>query len=90
MPTIALTNTVSYNVLSQKGFDVVKVFPPIRSWGTVGFIIAMWIVDLTGWKANNIQLLFGAASAICLGLYAFTMPACPPAKQTNQLQLSHL
>lgn len=80
MPTIALTNTVSYNVLSQKGFDVVKVFPPIRSWGTVGFIIAMWIVDLTGWKSNNIQLLFGATSAICLGLYSFTMPACPPSK----------
>ncbi len=80
MPTIALANTVSYNVLTQKGFDVVKVFPPIRSWGTVGFILAMWIVDLTGWKANNMQLIFSAASAICLGLYSFSMPACPPSK----------
>jgi NHS family xanthosine MFS transporter len=80
MPTIALTNTVSYNVLTQKGFDVVKVFPPIRSWGTVGFILAMWIVDLTGWKSSNMQLLFSAASAVCLGLYAFTMPACIPSK----------
>jgi NHS family xanthosine MFS transporter len=87
MPTIALTNTVSYNVLSQKGFDVVKVFPPIRSWGTVGFIIAMWIVDLTGWKGNNMQLLFGAASAICLGLYAFTMPACPPTKTAKSTSI---
>ncbi len=80
MPTIALTNTVSYNVLSQKGFDVVKVFPPIRSWGTVGFILAMWIVDLTSWKASNMQLLFSAGCAICMGLYAFSMPACPPNK----------
>jgi MFS transporter, NHS family, xanthosine permease len=78
MPTIALTNTVSYNVLSQKGFDVVKVFPPIRSWGTVGFILAMWIVDVTGWKQNNMQLIFAAGSAIFLGVYSFTMPKCPP------------
>jgi len=80
MPTIALANTVSYNVLTQKGYDVVKVFPPIRSVGTVGFILAMWIVDITGWKDSNIQLLFGAGSALFLGLYAFTIPACPPSK----------
>jgi MFS transporter, NHS family, xanthosine permease len=80
MPTIALTNTVSYNALSKNGYDVVKIFPPIRSWGTVGFIIAMWIVDLTGWKGSNMQLIFAAASAVCLGLYSFSMPKCLPAK----------
>ena len=83
MPTIALTNTVSYNVLTQKNFDVVKVFPKIRSWGTVGFILAMWIVDLTNWKMSNMQYIFAAASAICLGLYSFSMPACPPNKSTE-------
>jgi MFS transporter, NHS family, xanthosine permease len=83
MPTIALTNTVSYNALSQSGLDVVKEFPPIRSWGTVGFIIAMWIVDLTGWKDSNFQLIFAAASAICLGLYSFTMPKCLPSKSNK-------
>src|SRR5437763_12606428 len=49
MPTIALNNTVSYIILEQKGFNVVKEFPPIRVWGTVGFICAMWVVDLCGW-----------------------------------------
>jgi NHS family xanthosine MFS transporter len=90
MPTIALTNTVSYNVLSQKGFDVIKDFPPIRSWGTVGFILAMWIVDLTGWKATNMQLIFSATSAACLGIYAFTIPACPPNKQKSTSLVTQL
>lgn len=80
MPTIALNNTVSYIVLEEKGFNIVKDFPPIRVWGTIGFIAAMWIVDMAGWKSNNYQLIFSSVSALALGLYAFTMPACPPAK----------
>ena len=44
MPTIALNNTVSYIIL-KNGFDIVKDFPPIRVWGTVGFIVVCgsWI-----------------------------------------------
>lgn len=80
MPTIALNNTVSYIVLEEKGFNIVKDFPPIRVWGTIGFIAAMWVVDIFGWKSSNMQLIFSAVSALVLGLYAFTMPACPPAK----------
>jgi NHS family xanthosine MFS transporter len=80
MPTIALNNSVSYIVLEQKGFNIVKDFPPIRVWGTVGFIAAMWVVDLLGWKSTNMQLIFAGISAFMLGLYAFTMPACPPAR----------
>jgi NHS family xanthosine MFS transporter len=80
MPTIALNNTVSYIILEQKGFDIVKDFPPIRVWGTIGFIAAMWTVDLFGWKSNNMQLIFSSVSALVLGLYAFTMPKCPPVK----------
>ena len=80
MPTIALNNTVSYIVLEQRGFNIVKDFPPIRAWGTVGFIAAMWIVDVMGWSATNMQLIFSAAGSLFLGVYAFTMPACPPAK----------
>ena len=52
MPTIALNSAVSYHILQQKGYDVVKDFPPIRVWGTVGFILAMWIVDLMGWARS--------------------------------------
>ncbi|MDQ8154121.1 MAG: nucleoside permease [Gemmatimonadota bacterium] len=84
MPTIGLGNTVSYKVLEQKGLDVITHFPPIRVWGTVGFIVAMWMVDIAGWTKSPLQLYISAASALVLGIYAFTMPACPPAVATGQ------
>ena len=80
MPTIALNNTVSYRVLEQKNSTIVKDYPPIRVWGTVGFICAMWMVDLSGWTNSALQLYISAASALLLGIYAFTMPPCPPVK----------
>lgn len=78
MPTIALNNTVSYGILSSKGFNVVKDFPPVRVWGTVGFIAAMWVVDLNGWSVSPLQLYISSFSALFLGIYSFTMPSCPP------------
>lgn len=87
MPTIALNNTISYIILERNGLNIVKDFPPIRVWGTVGFIAAMWVVDITGWKATNMQLVLSAASAIFLGLYAFTMPKCPPLKSNQKKTL---
>jgi NHS family xanthosine MFS transporter len=80
MPTIALNNTVSYKVLEQKGLNVIQNFPPIRVWGTVGFIAAMWMVDFAGWTKSALQLYISAGAAIFLGIYAFTMPRCPPTK----------
>src|SRR5687767_13372159 len=80
MPTISLSNSISYTILKKNNFDVVKVFPPIRVWGTIGFIAAMWITNLTGSKANSNQFLIGGAAAIALGIYAFTLPKCPPLK----------
>ena len=88
MPTIALNNTVSYNILMQRNFDVVKDFPPIRVWGTIGFIAAMWLVDLFGWTKSPLQLQISAASALLLGVYAFTMPACPPSKVDKKRSLA--
>ncbi len=88
MPTIALNSTVSYIILEQKGFDVVKDFPPIRVWGTIGFIAAMWVVDLFGWKSSHMQLVFSAVSSLALGLYAFSLPACRPVKSYQKKTLA--
>lgn len=79
MPTIALANTVSYTVLETKKFDVVKTFPPIRVWGTIGFIAAMWMVDGMHWVFKAEQLFISSSAALLMGLYSFTVPACPPA-----------
>lgn len=83
MPTIALNNTVSYIVLENKGFNIVKDFPPIRVWGTVGFILAMWIVDLAGWTTSSLQFVVASAASLIMGIYCFTMPPCRPAKATQ-------
>jgi NHS family xanthosine MFS transporter len=88
MPTIGLNNTVSYIVLEKKGFNIVKDFPPIRVWGTIGFIAAMWMVDLCGFNLSPMQLYISAGSGLLLGVYAFTMPACPPVKSTVKRSLA--
>jgi NHS family xanthosine MFS transporter len=84
MPTISLSNSISYTILKNNNYDVVKVFPPIRVWGTIGFIVAMWITNLSGSKANANQFLIGAVAAIALGIYSFTLPKCPPQKSISK------
>ena len=78
MPTISLSNSIAYNILKREGYDVVRDFPPIRVWGTVGFIVAMWTTNLSGSKANGNQFIIGAVAAMILGVYSFTLPRCPP------------
>ena len=76
MPTLALSYTIAYNALAKAKMDVVKDFPPIRVWGTIGFICAMWTVDLTGFKHTEIQLYVSAIAAFVLGIYSFMLPQC--------------
>ncbi|MET0634781.1 MAG: nucleoside permease [Chitinophagaceae bacterium] len=78
MPTLALAITVSYTALKKKGADVVKSYPPIRVWGTIGFIVAEWAVSLLGFETSPNQFYLAGAASLFLGFYAFTLPACPP------------
>ena len=84
MPTISLSNSVAYNILKNNQFDVVKVFPPIRVWGTIGFIAAMWITNLSGNKASGNMFYISAFAAFALGVYSFTLPKCPPQKLISE------
>ncbi len=84
MPTIALDNTISYCILTKNGLDVVKSFPPIRVWGTIGFIIATWITDLMGWGTVATQFYFAAAVSVALALFTFTLPDCPPDRSSEK------
>jgi len=84
MPTISLSNSIAYTILKNNKYDVVKVFPPIRVWGTIGFIAAMWITNLSGSKANTNQFLIGGVAAIALGIFSFTLPKCPPQKSISK------
>lgn len=87
MPTIALSNTVAFDLLKRNGFDTVKDFPPIRVFGTVGFIAAMWFVNFVHFgladaaQFTYMQLIICGIIGLILGLFCFTLPQCP--LQTN-------
>jgi NHS family xanthosine MFS transporter len=78
MPTIALTNSISYSLIKGNGGDVVKDYPPIRVWGTIGFIVAMWVTNLSGSKDSVNQFYIAGVCAFLLGFGAFFLPKCPP------------
>ena len=87
MPTIALGNSVSYNALTKNGMDTVKDYPPIRVFGTIGFILSMWIVNFTGFKNDYNQLFVSAGWGLILAVYAFTLPNCPVNKAAKGASL---
>lgn len=84
MPTISLSNSIAYTILKNNNYDVIKVFPPIRVWGTIGFIIAMWTTNLSGSKANANQFIIAGVAAILLGIFSFTLPKCHPQRSISK------
>lgn len=83
MPTIALSNTVAYFCIEKAELDTVTSFPAVRVFGTVGFVLAMWIISLSGLELSNLQLYIASLASISLALYAFTLPNCPIAKASE-------
>ncbi len=77
MPTIGLSNSVAFNALNRAGLDTITYFPPIRVFGTVGFICSMLFVNFTQFQGNSYQLITSAVLSFCLAVYALTMPKCP-------------
>jgi len=88
MPTLALTNSVAYNALTKAGMDTVKDFPPIRIFGTIGFICTMWFVDLTGFNQTEYQFVTSGVLSLLLFLYSFTLPACEIKKSEGKQSFS--
>ena len=92
MPTIALSNSVAFKVLSDNNFDTVKDFPPIRVFGTVGFIASMWLVNyMTNGEGISFQKTYdqfyvsGIIGLVML-VYCFTLPNCPCNKGASDNQ----
>jgi NHS family xanthosine MFS transporter len=77
MPTLALSNSVSYTALESVKLDPVKSFPPIRVFGTIGFICTMILTDVLGFQASPNQFFLSAALGLIASGYALTLPACP-------------
>ena len=87
MPTIALTNSVAFNALVKAGMDTVKDFPPIRVFGTVGFIVTMWIVDLVGAMDTPAQFVISGGLSLILAAYSLTLPNCEIKKVEGTVDL---
>ncbi len=84
MPTISLAITVAYTALKGEGLSVVKDYPGLLGFGVlIGFIAALWTVSLFGFETTANQFYVASGASLFLGLYAFTLPKCPP-------QLDHL
>ena len=77
MPTIGLSNSVAFNALTREGLDTVKDFPPIRVFGTIGFICSMLAVDFSGIQHSYGQFIVSGVLSLVLACYAITLPACP-------------
>jgi len=92
MPTIAISNSVAYNALEKAGKDPVKAFPPIRVFGTVGFICTMLFVnfvkgaDGVQFQHSCNQFLVSGVLSLVLCLYALTLPNCPCKPKTAEVQ----
>lgn len=81
MPTIGLSNSVAYSALNKAGLDTIKAFPPIRTLGTVGFIVAELMVNFIHIEGVSMQftcyqLFLSAAFSLVMMVYSLTMPAC--------------
>lgn len=96
MPTLALSNTAAFTIMKDNGLDTVKDFPPIRVFGTVGFIATMWFVNCatldgglgftlgesaTKFQYTHLQFLVSGALSVLLFAYCFTLPACKLVKK---------
>lgn len=106
MPTLALSNTAAFTILKNHGLDTVTHFPPIRVFGTVGFIATMWFVNCAcltdgsfgftlareAGKFQYTYMQFGVSGllGILLFLYCFTLPACPLVKCETRRSFSQM
>ena len=94
MPTIALSNSVAFKILLKNGFDTVKDFPPVRVFGTVGFICSMlfvnFVTDSDGIQFQHTYNQFFVSGIIgaALFLYSFTLPDCPAGRQAQSQSLA--
>lgn len=100
MPTLALSNTVAFTILKDHGYDTIKDFPPIRVFGTVGFIATMWFVNcatldngsffftlsenVNKFQYTYMQFFVSGVLGVLLFLYCMFLPKCKLVAKTSQ------
>jgi nucleoside transporter len=79
MPTIALSNSVAFRQMTDPG----KQFPLVRVFGTVGWVVAGFMIALLGIEKTPSTFYMAAIVSVALGLFSFTLPNTPPQGKTR-------
>lgn len=86
MPTIALSNAIAFNAIT----DVERQFPGVRVFGTLGWIAAGLVVGSLGAERTPVPLYLAGGLSLLYGLYAFTLPTVPPRAGTGPVSVGSL
>lgn len=81
MPTLGLGNTIAFTNLPR------DVFPRVRVWGTIGWIVAGLVAGFMGWSASINLFWMAGISSVVLGAYSFTLPHTPPPSAGQPINL---
>jgi len=79
MPTIALSNSVAFRQMSDPG----KQFPMVRVFGSIGWVVAGFMIALLGIEKTPGTFYMAAIVSVALGLISFTLPDTPPQAKTK-------
>jgi nucleoside transporter len=82
MPTLALTNSISFGQMQDPG----KEFPRIRVLGTISWIVTVWgigqIASLDRFRGYDVTtpmpFVVAGVASIVMGLYCLSLPHTPP------------
>ena len=104
MPTLALSNSLSFHHLTDPG----RQFPGVRVFGTFGWIIAGWLIgrhvrlvdgalQFFGSDAAGISIepttypmLIAAVAQAALGVYCLVLPHTPPKNRGTQVTIGDI
>ncbi|WP_019616081.1 nucleoside permease [Psychromonas ossibalaenae] len=90
MPTISLAYSISYRTMEDAGMDIIKEYPPLRVWGTIGFAAGMWCTSLSGLETSAWQFYISAFSSLMAALLALTLPKCTPLNSSAKLTVGSI